>query len=114
MKPCKKCGVLIDEKSGDLCEECIKIANGAFNTYEKVLKFMSYVVLIGGILSSLIMSKSIVFYRNAFYKKEISEEGLIITLSTIIFSIIIWAILSLMVDLSVNIRVLANRKNTLN
>ena len=36
MKPCKKCGVLIDEKSGDLCEKCIQIANGAYNTYEKV------------------------------------------------------------------------------
>ena len=38
MKPCKKCGVLIDEKSGDLCEKCIQIANGAYNTYEKVQK----------------------------------------------------------------------------
>lgn len=38
MKPCKKCGCLIDEESGDLCEKCIQIANGAFNTYEKVLK----------------------------------------------------------------------------
>lgn len=110
MKTCKKCGVLIDEKSGDLCEKCIQIANGAYNTYEKVLKFMSYVILIGGILSSLIMIKSIVIYKNAFYEKEISEQGLIITLCTIIFSIVIWAILSLIVDLSVNIRVLTNRK----
>lgn len=109
MKPCKKCGVLIDEKSGDLCEECIKIANGAFNTYEKVLKFMSYVVLIGGITYSLIMLTSTSMHRGNIYGSRINAEELIIFFGMISVSIIGWAILSLMVDLSVNIRVLANK-----
>ena len=109
MKPCKKCGCLIDEESGDLCEKCIQIANGAFNTYEKVLKFMSYVVLIGGIAYSLIMLTYSSIHGNNIYGSRINVEELITFFGMISISIIGWAILSLMVDLSVNIRILTNK-----
>lgn len=110
MKTCKKCGVYINENSGDLCEECIKIANGAPTTYEKVLKIMSYVLLIGGMVYSLIMIISIAMHRSHLYATKLNGEDIITAFFTIVFSIIGWAVLSLIIDLSVNIRILTNQK----
>ncbi|WP_300796810.1 hypothetical protein [uncultured Bacteroides sp.] len=70
---------------------------------------MSYVALIGGITYSLIILASISIHRNNIYGSRINAEELMTFFGMISISIIGWAILSLIVDLSVNIRVLANK-----
>lgn len=99
MKQCKKCGTPIGDNDGDFCQKCI--SEGALTTHEKWLVFFSIFFLIGGILATIIMLYTL---------KRFSLSGFIVILSTFLSSLLLWALLSCVVEISVNIRTIAYKK----
>lgn len=115
MKPCKGCGTMISDSAGDFCERCL--TKSKFNNVEKTVNILSNLLLTLGVIASIVMSFSIVvvekaesFGRFTYSKKEFSPIGLVIVVSTLFSSILLWALLKLAIDVSVNIRTIAKNK----
>ena len=96
MKKCLKCGTMISDTANDYCEKCLE--KNKLTTCEKTLDVLSDIILVVGIISSLIMLLTIIT----------TLEGAIITIATIFSTILLWGLLSWAVQLSVNIRKIAN------
>lgn len=116
MKVCESCGRLISDNAGKLCESCLR--KSKFNSIEKMVNILSNLLLTLGVIASIIMSFSIVmvekaesFGRFTYSEKEFSPIGLVIVVSTLFSSILLWALLKLVIDVSVNIRAIAKTRN---
>ena len=109
MKQCKKCGEMINDNAGDLCENCLKGKN-RFNNVEKAVGILSNVLLILGIVSSIIISplimveKDVSFGGYSYSTTEVSPIWLVITVFTLFSSILFSMLLKMAVKTSVNIR----------
>ena len=115
MKPCKGCGTMISDSAGDFCERCL--TKSKFNNVEKTVNILSNLILAFGVIASIVMSFSIImvekaesFGRFTYSDKEFSPTGLIIVISTLLSSVLLWALLKLAIDVSVNIREIAKNK----
>ena len=106
---------MISDSAGDFCERCL--TKSKFNNVEKTVNILSNLLLTLGVIASIVMSFSIVvvekaesFGRFTYSKKEFSPIGLVIVVSTLFSSILLWALLKLAIDVSVNIRTIAKNK----
>lgn len=115
MKECLKCGAMISDSSGDYCEKCAN--QSVFIGEEKALNFLSNLIMVLGIISSIIMAFTIIVIKQEQYfggylytNEKVSITGIAITISTLIFSILFSLLLKLFVRVSSNIREIANKK----
>ena len=84
---------------------------------EKALNFLSNLIMVLGIISSIIMAFTIIVIKQEQYfgeylytNEKVSITGIAITISTLIFSILFSLLLKLFVRISSNIREIANKK----
>ena len=115
MKPCKGCGNVINDNAGDFCERCL--IKSKFNGIERTINILSNVLLILGVVASVIMSFTIImvektsgFGHLTYTEKEFSPIGFAIVIATLLSSVLLWALLKLAIDVSVNIREIAKSK----
>lgn len=106
---------MISDSSGDYCEKCVN--QSVFIGEEKALNFLSNLIMVLGIISSIIMAFTIIVIKQEQYfgeylytNEKVSITGIAITISTLIFSILFSLLLKLFVRISSNIREIANKK----
>ena len=106
---CKKCGRPLKEGEGvnGLCDKCLiepwdSDDSVELTNAESVLRIISTIILIVGVIFSIIFAAQIT--------KDFSIEGLVGTITIFLFSICFWALLSCLIGMSVNLREIAKRK----
>ena len=109
MKECKRCGKPIRSDFGDYCDECSSIVKSTskLTIAENTVNILAYIMLVIGIIGSIILASTIV----VDWKYGFNPTGFAITIGTLFFSILIWALLRLAIEVSINIRHIAGGKN---
>ena len=76
---------------------------------EKTVNIIAYIILAAGMIGSLIMAFTITTDYRIYSGSELNPVGLGITIGTLFMSVLLWALLRLAVEVSVNIRNIANK-----
>lgn len=76
---------------------------------EKTVNIIAYIILAAGMIGSLIMAFTITTDYRIYFGSELNPVGLGITIGTLFMSVLLWALLRLAVEVSVNIRNIANK-----
>lgn len=98
MKKCLKCGTMISDTAGDYCDNCS--GENKLTACERALEVLSSLIIVIGVTSSIVLLVTI----------GKTLEGIIITISTIFSTALLWALLSCAVQTSANIRKIASKK----
>ena len=123
-KQCKKCGKKLDNDFSDYCLDCLKFSYSKLvkekqeqkedsvlnscNKEEATLIVIANIVLTIGIIASIVLT---FFKQKTAYEiyGDIQYTGLAITLSTLLSSVVTWAVLLCIAKISKNIREIRNK-----
>lgn len=128
---------MINDHAGDYCERCVieskfnvidkainvlgnnnsnAKTNSCYTVFERIINVLANVILILGIITSIIMSFTIIiendssFGRWTYTEGGFSPIGFAIVIFTLISSVLLWALLKVTIEVSVNIREIAKSK----
>ena len=120
-KQCKKCGKKLDNVVSDYCFDCLKSSYSKLvkekqeqkedsvlnscNKEEATLIVIANIVLTIGIIASIVLTFIMAYDKYG----DIQYTGLVITLSTLLSSIVTWAVLLCIAKISKNIRDIKNK-----
>lgn len=120
-KQCKKCGKKLDNEFSDYCLDCLKFSYSTLvkekqgqkedsilnscNKEEGTLIVIANIILTIGIIASIVLTFIIAYDKYG----DIQYTGLVITLSTLLSSIVTWAVLLCIAKISKNIRDIKNK-----
>ena len=120
-KQCKKCGKKLDNEFSDYCLDCLKFSYSTLvkekqeqkedsilnscNKEEGTLIVIANIILTIGIIASIVLTFIMAYDKYG----DIQYTGLVITLSTLLSSIVTWAVLLCIAKISKNIREIRNK-----
>lgn len=122
-KKCLRCGCDMNETSAsDYCSSCVnneypdwvttkgnpnRVPKGlnVYRTEESTLIIIANIVIALGVLASMILAFTIIYDKYMGF----NPTGLAITISTLLSSIVIWAVLLCIAKISKNIREIRNK-----
>ena len=120
-KQCKKCGKKLDNVVSDYCFDCLKSSYSKLvkekqeqkedsvlnscNKEEASLIVIANIVLTIGIIASIVLTFIMAYDKYG----DIQYTGLAITLSTLLSSVVTWAVLLCIAKISKNIREIRNK-----
>ena len=120
-KQCKKCGKKLDNVVSDYCFDCLKSSYSKLvkekqeqkedsvlnscNKEEATLIVIANIVLTIGIIASIVLTFIMAYGKYG----DIQYTGLAITLSTLLSSVVTWAVLLCIAKISKNIREIRNK-----
>lgn len=121
-KKCLKCGISITDGSSDYCYHCLKNdypnwvttkegtnttpkGLNVYRTEESTLIVIGNITVILGVIASIILAFTIIHNKYTGF----NPTGLVITISTLLSSIITWAVLLCIAKTSKNIREIRNK-----
>ena len=120
-KQCKKCGKKLDNDFSDYCLDCLKFSYSTLvkekqgqkedsilnscNKEEGTLIVIANIILTIGVIASIVLTFIMAYDKYG----DIQYTGLVITLSTLLSSIVTWAVLLCMAKISKNIREIRNK-----
>lgn len=108
MKVCKRCGNgMSDDVANDFCTDCSE-TNAKIGRCENAVNIISYVILFGGIICSMLMAVTITYTETRF-DIDVNWAGIAITISTLLSSILLYYLLQIAIGISKNIRCMANK-----
>ena len=120
-KQCKKCGKKLDNDFSDYCLDCLKFSYSKLvkekqeqkedsvlnscNKEEATLIVIANIVLTIGIIASIVLTFIMAYDKYG----DIQYTGLAITLSTLLSSVVTWAVVLCIAKISKNIREIRNK-----
>ena len=118
---CKKCGKKLDNDFSDYCLDCLKFSYSTLvkekqgqkedsilnscNKDEGTLIVIANIILTIGVIASIVLTFIMAYDKYG----DIQYTGLVITLSTLLSSIVTWAVLLCIAKISKNIREIRNK-----